>query len=242
MIQIIIITLFLGTGLVANVVNVNYKATFGIFGKVGSIYNKVTTQKYHYEIDTTVKLAGLAKLLLGGQREHYISKGHLEHGMMVSDEYTMETIKGKKRKLKEYYINHKKHYVTKRYRKWNKGKLVQDTTKKLDFYAKNDLLTLYFNMDRAITHKGKVYKMKAVGLEKQKGLVEVTVPNDSQTASYKKDLGKSASWYAKALIVQKNFRKKKGDILLSASEDGFIKKAVIKDILLYGDAKLMRVK
>jgi len=238
----ILIFILLMTYLGAKSVEVDYKATFGIFGKVGSIYNKVTTTKRHYRIDTTVKLSGLAKLLLGGQKEHYTSKGHLEHGLMVSDVYTMETIKGSSRKLKTYHIDHKKHRVVKHYQKWKEGKLIRDTTTTLDFYAKNDLLTLYFNMDRAIKQKGKVYTMKAVGLEKQKGIVEVTVPNESQTAPYKKDLGKSANWYAKALIVQKNFKKNKGDILLSVSEDGFIQKAVIKDIVMYGDAKLIRTK
>ena len=68
------------------------------------------------------------------------------------------------------------------------------------------------------------------------------MPKNSQLSSYTKDLGKHAHLYAKALIHQKNFRKKKGDILLAIGKDGFIQKSVIKDILLYGDAKLVRVK
>ena len=132
--------------------------------------------------------------------------------------------------------------MTKIYKKWKNGKLVAHEKEKLHFYAKNDLLTLYFNMDKAITKKGKIYHFKAVGLEKQKGLVQVTVPAPNQEESYKKELGETADWYAKALIVQENFRKKRGDILLSVDKDGFIKKAVIKDVLLYGDAKLIRIK
>ncbi len=221
---------------------INYKATFGIFGKVGTIQNTLTQNKRTYKIDTTVKLAGLAKMIMGGQVEHYISKGHMENGLMVSDYYMMEQTKKKQRKLKEYRIDHQKKSVTKRYRKWKNGKLVKDEKTKLNFYAKNDLLTLYFNMDKAIKQKGKTYTLKAVGLEKQKGIVKVTVPSKENIASYKKDLGESADWYAKALIVQKNFRKKKGDILLSVAKDGFIKKAVIKDILMYGDANLIRTK
>ena len=77
-------------------------------------------------------------------------------------------------------------------------------------------------------------------MEKQKGLVKITIAQGKEIARYKKDLGKSADWYAKALIVQKNFRKKKGDILLSVDKDGYIKKAVLKDVLMYGDAKLIR--
>ena len=132
--------------------------------------------------------------------------------------------------------------MTKRYRKWRKGKLVEDRTEKLKFYAKDDLLTLYFNLGVAVKKKGKKYMFNAVGLEKQNGKVQITVPDDAQAAAYKKDLGQGASIYVKALIHQKNFRKKKGDILLAIAKDGFIYKSVIKDILFYGDAKLTRIK
>lgn len=234
--------LMLSTMLVAKSSTVNYKATFGIFGKVGTITNKITQNEKHYKIETTVQLAGMAKTILGGQREHYISEGHMENGMMVSDHYIMTTNKKNQKKIKEYHINHIHKTVTKHYKKWKNGKVVRDLTQQLNFYAKNDLLTLYFNMDKAIKEKGKVYIMKAIGLEKQKGIVQVTVPSDAQSARYKKDLGPTANWYAKARIVQENFRKKSGDILLSVAADGFIQKAVIKDILMFGDAKLIRTK
>ena len=237
-----VVFIILSTFSEAKETQVNYKATFGIFGTVGHIYNTLKQNKKSYQIDTTVKLAGLAKMIMGGQTEHYISKGHLEKGKMVSDLYQMISKKKGKTVSKEYRVDHTHKYVTKRYRKWVNGKLVEDSKKKLKFYAKDDLLTLYFNMDKMITKKGKSYTVKAVGLEKQKGVVKITVPTDIQAASYKKDLGKSADWYAKALIVQKNFRKKKGDILLSVAKDKFIKKAVIKDVLFYGDARLIRTK
>jgi len=231
----------LGHVVEAKVTQLNYKATFGVFGKVGTIKNRLTQTDTTYRIDTKVKLAGLAKTILGGQVEDYISIGHMENGLMVSDTYTMTSTKKNKIVKKEYHINHKNKSVTKRYRRWVKGKLTKDYTQKLKFYAKDDLLTLYFNIGHAVKEKGKVYHFKAVGLEKQKGKVDITVPNDTKIASYKKDLGK-AQLYAKALIYQKNFRKRKGDILLGIDKDGYIKKSVIKDILLFGDAKLIRTK
>jgi len=231
----------LGHVVEAKVTQLNYKATFGVFGKVGTIKNRLTQTDTTYRIDTKVKLAGLAKTILGGQVEDYTSIGHMENELMVSDRYTMTSTKKNKIVKKEYHINHKNKSVTKRYRKWVKGKLTKDYTQKLKFYAKDDLLTLYFNIGHAVKEKGKVYHFKAVGLEKQKGKVDITVPNDTKIASYKKDLGK-AQLYAKALIYQKNFRKRKGDILLGIDKDGYIKKSVIKDILLFGDAKLIRTK
>jgi len=228
----------------AKSVRVDYKGTFGIFGTVGTIYNTIDRNGTHYQIKSEVKLAGIAKILLRGQKEHYLSKGHLENGRMVSDYYVMTSVKQNKKVIKEYYIDHLKKKTYKRYRKWKHGKLVKEEKKDLGFYAKDDLLTLYFNMDKYVRKhtKGCAFTVRAVGLEKQKGIVKITIPSQKEESTYRKDLGKHTSWYAKALIVQENFRKKKGDILLAGTKDGFIKKAVIKDILMYGDAKLTRIK
>jgi len=233
--------IFLGSFASAKVTQLNYKATFGIFGTVGTIKNILTQNNNTYKIKTKVQLAGMAKSILGGQVEDYISTGHIENGLMISDKYTMTSTKKNKIVKKEYHINHKTKSITKRYRKWIKGKLTKDYTQKLKFYAKDDLLTLYFNIGHAVKEKGKTYNFRAVGLEKQNGKVQITVPSDKKTARYKQDLGK-ANLYAKALIYQKNFRNKKGDILLGIDKDGFIKKSVIKDILMFGDAKLVRTK
>lgn len=234
--------LLLSSFLSAKVTQLNYTATFGVFGTVGSIENRLTQDKTTYEIDTKVTLSGLAKVLLSGQTEHYISKGHMENGLMVSDFYKMVSKKKDKEVSKEYHIDHQGKYVIKRTRRWLKGKLVKDSTEKLKFYARDDLLTLYFNLGNAVKQKEKKYLFTAVGLEKQNGKVQITVPDDTQAGDYKKDLGEGAEVYAKALIHQENFRKKKGDILLAVAKDGFIYKSVIKDILLYGDAQLVRVK
>jgi hypothetical protein len=237
-----VLFLLLGSAVSAEVTQLNYKATFGIFGTVGTIENTLTQKGKTYEIDSTVELAGLAKVLLSGQTERYVSKGHMENGLMVSDFYQMITKKKDKVVSKEYHIDHKKKYVIKRHRKWLNGKLDKDSTEKLTFYAKDDLLTLYFNLGTAVDKKRGTHLFHAVGLEKQNGKVEITVPDDTEVAAYKKDLGEGASLYAKALIHQKNFRKKKGDILLAVGEDRFIYRSVIKDILFYGDAQLIRVK
>ncbi len=226
----------------AKVSHINYDLKFGIFGTIGSLNTKLTKSKRRYTIDTKMQISGLAKTLLGSHSGRYISKGHISRGMMVSDLYQMIERYDDVVISQEYSINHKRKRVTKRFRKWKNGKLIKETSRNLGFYAKDDLLTVYFNLDKAISKKGKTYIFKVVGLEKQSGRVKITVPSPSQTAPYKKDLGDSADWYAKALIYQKNFRKKKGDILLSVGKDGIIQNAVIKDILMYGDARVERVK
>jgi hypothetical protein len=226
----------------ASVDYINYKATFGVFGTVGTLNNKIIKNKKTYEIECKITVQGLAKMLMDGHTERHISKGRLVNGIMISDFY--QAIQKSKNKTisKEYHINHKKKYVIKKIRKWKYGKLVKSTEEKLKFYAKDDLLTLYFNLGHAVKLKGKTYKFKAVGLEKQKGIVYITIPKASQVAPYVEDLGEGAMLYAKAGIKQRNFKKDRGDILISLAKDHYIEKSVIKDVLLYGDAKIERLR
>ncbi len=228
----------------AQVTKINYVGTFGVFGKVAMLKTRMTKKSNRYELVTDLEVHGIAKLILDNHEEQHISKGHIVNGLMVSDLYTIKQNRGSKRVLKEYKLDHKLKKVSKRVREWKKGKLVKDKKETLKFYAKNDLLTLYFNLNNAIKNKkkGKTYLFRSVGLEKQEGKAYITVPNTAQLPAYKKDLGNTAVQYAKVLIHQRNFRKKKGDILLSVAKDGFIEKSVIKDVLLYGDAKIERVR
>ena len=237
----LLIVILLSSTIFASTKTIKYDAKFGIFGTVGKVINHITKTKKSYTIKTRLKLTGLAKSLFGGQTGSYISKGYIKNGLFISRYYqSTEQFKNKKT-ISTYHI--KRGYVTKDYKEYENNRLIKHHTKRLRFYAKNDLLTLYFNMNKFIKQKksGKSYLIKVAGLEKQNGVVKITIPHKSNYKSYKSDLGSTSSWYAKALIYQKNFKKKKGDILLSVSPDGNIKKAIIKDVIFYGDASLVRV-
>lgn len=228
----------------AQVTEIDYVGTFGVFGKVAMLKTKMTKNSDSYELVTDLELHGIAKIILKNHEEQHISKGHIVDELMVSDAYTIKQNRGSKKILKEYKFNHKEKKVSKREREWKKGKLVKDKKEILKFYAKNDLLTLYFNLNNAIKNKekGKSYLFKSAGLEKQQGKAYITIPDSRELPVYQKDLGDTAIRYAKVLIHQRNFRKKKGDILLSVAQDGYIEKSVIKDVLLYGDARIERVR
>ena len=72
----------LGSFASAKVTKLDYVGTFGIFGKVGMIKNTLTQNSKTYKIETTVIVEGLAKVLMRNPTEHYVSKGHMENGLM----------------------------------------------------------------------------------------------------------------------------------------------------------------
>jgi hypothetical protein len=229
----------------AETITADYKVEFGIFGEIGVANALLTRNDKSYVIDVELKATGLSKTLSGNRKEQHISKGHIENGVMVSDLYQVIKSHGSKVVNKIYRINHKTKTVTKEYKRWKKGKLVKSETKTMDYYSKDDLLTLYFNLDRKIADKKepKSYTFKAIGAEKQKGKVDVIIPKKRDLKEYREAVGEisDGSWYARAIIHQDIFSSDKGELLLRIGKDGITQKAVLKDLIFFGDIRAIRL-
>jgi len=242
---VLIVLIFMFTSLLsAEVIKADYKVEFGIIGEIGIANALLTKDDNSYVIDVELKATGLAKRLSGNRKEQHISKGHIENGMMVTDLYQVIKSHGSKLTNKVYRINHETKTVTKEYKYWKNGKLTKDTNTTMDYYSKDDLLTLYFNLDKKISDKKepKSYTFKAVGAEKQGGKVDVVIPNKNEFDEYKDAVGKNdKSWYARAIIYQKIFSSDKGELLLRIGNDGITEKAVLKDLIFFGDIRAIRL-
>lgn len=242
---LISLSFLLLTGLLqAEVIKADYKVEFGIIGEIGIANAVLTKDKDYYEIKVKLKATGIAKTLSGGRKEEHISQGHIENGTMIADYYRVSKTHGAKLTTKLYSINHEEKTVKKEYKRWEHGKLTVDETTTLDFYANDDLLSLYFNLNDKIEdrNKAKKYIFKAVGAEKQKGKVEVAIPQASELDEYKEMVGKSDdSWYARAIVHQNIFSSDKGELLLRIGDDGITQKAVLKDLIFFGDIRAERI-
>ena len=228
----------------AETIKADFKVEFGIIGEIGIANAVLTKDDKSYEINVKLKATGIAETLSGGRKEHHISKGHIENGVMIADYYQVTKSHGSKMGTKLYSINHEEKTVKKEYKRWKNGKLTTDKSETLDFYSADDLLSLYFNLNEKIIDrkKAKKYTFKAVGAEKQKGTVEVAIPKELELDDYKETLGESDdSWYAKAIVHQNIFSSDKGELLLRIGADGITQKAVLKDLLFFGDIRAERM-
>jgi hypothetical protein len=229
--------------LIAETITVDYKVEFGIMGEIGVAHAKLTRDDKDYVIDIELESTGIAKTLSGNRKERHISKGHIENGIMVSDLYQIIKSHSNKLSNRVYTIDHKNKKVTRKDKKYKNGKLYKERTKELDYYSKDDLLTLYFNLDKYIKDKSvsKNYIFSAVGAEIQKGYVEIHIPSGKELSKYKKLLGSDGAWYARAIINQKIFSSDRGELFLSIDEDGITKKAILKDLIFFGDVRAIRL-
>jgi hypothetical protein len=240
---VVISLLFILNTSEAETIQVKYKVEFGIFGEIGIAKAKLTRDDSSYVIDIDLKSTGIAKALSRGQKERHISKGHIENGIMVADLYQIIKRYGSKMTDIVYEIDHKKKEVVKKTKKWKGEKLYKDKTKILKNYAKDDLLTLYFNLNSYIKDRttSKDYRFEAVGAEKQDGYVDIHIPNSDELPEYKEMLGDNSDWYARAVIHQDIFSSKDGELLLSVGKDGITQKAVLKDLIFFGDIRAFRL-
>ena len=228
----------------AEVISASYKVEFGVFGEIGIANATLTRDANSYEIDVELEATGISKTLSGNRKEHHVSKGHIENGVMISDLYQVMKSHGGKVTNKVYRPNHARKSVTKEYKRWRDGKLEKDETSTLNYYSEDDLLTLYFNLNNKIADKtmSNSYTFEAIGAEKQNGTVLVEIPSRSELPLFKEALGSDDSgWYARAIINQNIFSSDKGELLLRIGQDGITERAVLKDLIFFGDIRAIRI-
>ena len=227
----------------AKVLDATYSVSYGIFGELGISEAHLETDGNTYTIEVSARTTGIVKRLSQDRQEHYTSRGHIVDGMFVSDSLEVRRSHGDKASIKRYVIDHKKKKVIKSYIKKRAGKVYQNESKVLDFYSKDDLLTLYFNLPKVIDlKKAGSYALSAVGAEKQQGKVSIVVPDTQHRVLYEKTLGKGAFDYLTAIVYQKLFESNRGELMIAIGRDGIAEKAVLKDLILYGDLTAKRVK
>lgn len=90
----------------------------------------------------------------------------------------------------------------------------------------------FFNLKNKIPkyEKEKDYELKAVGANKTKGQINIIIPNKKI-----KELKTENSNHLIAYINQKIFGSARGELFLSLNKEGFCNKAILKDVLLFGD-------
>ena len=227
----------------AKVLDATYSVSYGIFGELGISEAHLETDGNTYTIEVSARTTGIVKRLSQDRQEHYRSRGHIVDGMFVSDSLEVRRSHGDKASIKRYVIDHKKKKVIKSYIKKRAGKVYQNESKVLDFYSKDDLLTLYFNLPKVIDlKKAGSYALSAVGAEKQQGKVSIVVPDVQHRVLYEKTLGKGTFDYLTAIVYQNLFESNRGELMIAIGRDGIAEKAVLKDLILYGDLTAKRVK
>ncbi len=234
---IVLIVLFSGF-VFAESMHATYKIEYGIFGKMGVSDAYLVKKEGRYEIRMVAKATGLAKVLSGGRVEIYGSKGKVVDGRLVPDTFTKDIKRSNKRRIKVYTFDHEAKRVVFHEKNFRDGKLKDEKNETLPYYADNDILSLYFNVAGIIGNCSEPFAkdLKAVGAEKKTGRVRVETVTGSGREKLKQSLGDEPC-YLKVTIFQKLFGSKGGELYLSLNENFVVQRALLKDVIMFGDIR-----
>ncbi len=215
-----------------------YRVEYGIFGKMGVARATLDHNATRYKIAIEARATGLAKLLSGGRVERYESEGRIVGGRFVPDRFAKDIRRSGKRRIKIYLFDHLHRHVTFDEKRFKHGKLTDRKHETLPYYAKDDILSLYFNIRAIIGDCDKPFDemLHAVGAEKKTGKVRVRTLVGAAHREALSLLGQ-APCYLKVTIYQKLFGSKGGELYLAMDERGVVHKAVLKDVVMFGDVR-----
>ncbi len=247
---ILIILLFLNV-IFAKDITATYKVSFGIFGQIGIAKTSLHVGGNRYKINIMAKSTGFASFISGGRREFYESSGKVIDGILVPDVYKKVVQKKvnindafsdeSKTVIKKYTLIYKFNHKDKKIiatKIKTKGKSRSEHSEVLKFYAKNDILSLFFNFKKLFPNllvKEK-HLLHAVGADKKTGNIEL-FPLSKKEFSGLIDGNLDSLKFLKVILADKIFASKKGELYLALSDDGICEKAVLKDVIFFGDIR-----
>ena len=255
MLRLFLFFLLFLTSLYAKEIHATYKVSFGIFGQIGEAKATMKVDdEGNYTITMLAEAGGLARVLSGGRKEWFLSQGKtLPNGMLRPDfyEHTVvrktqevqdplgerEWVEVVKSKLSQFRFDHVARSIHKKQVKKRDDEVNEDPFERLDYYADNDLLSLFFNFkalsrDFALKEPTKMY---AVGANDKDGRVDVIPVQSEALGRMKEELGKEEGHFYVTYINQAIFSSDRGELLVNLNDEGLCQKAVLKDVLLFGD-------
>lgn len=248
--KIVLLFILLTTTLLSSskLISARYEIMYGSFLPLGiATANIKIDKKNNYEISIEAQTTGLANILSNNRSETYKSTGILENGKFIPKEFTKIKQDNLNKSIRKFIFKNKNKEILveqnseEKQRVYDSNFDVSYKIKKenkryiLDYYAKEDILSLFFNLKEIYPtyKKGINYELKALGANKTKGIINLLVPQDMEELN--KYLKTESTVKFIVSINQKIFQSEKGELMISLDNHGFCDYAVLKDVLFFGD-------
>jgi hypothetical protein len=201
-----------------------YAISYAIFGKIGKAEARLRIENNRYHIEIRAEATGIAKLMSNQRIEQYSSSGIVVNKRLEPEHFIVKTRKGKYFKEEHhFFFNHLqkrvKHitYITTKEERKEKEEL-------LSYYARDDILTLFFNLRFYLHDRCKTGKctLVAAGANEKDGRVDII------------SLGRNRF---KVILHRRIFASKQGEMEIHINEMGICDFALLKDVVFFGDVK-----
>lgn len=216
---------------IAQLLSASYEVSFGMFQTMGiadASFEIKEDQTYTIRIEA--RTTGIAKVLSNNRIEMYESKGIVQNGKLIPEKFVKIRQTNSTKTVKIYTFDHEQNTV------WFE-KIVdnqREAKEKNDFYASEDILTLFFNIKNYMKiRKNRVFH--TVGSGRKDGRIDVVFPQKSELEEMKKTLKMKDGDFIKVILNDRIFSSANGELLINLNQEGLCEKAILEDVLLFGD-------
>lgn len=218
-------------------IEAGYNISYGIFGTLGNAYTKIQRDEKSYSITAKAETKGIARFLSNNRQEIYTSRGKILNGLLYPTEYKKIKSTNSYIKQKRYIFDHiNKIVILERTDFYKDTKKTQSAKVKFPYYASNDILSLYFNLNDLTKSNGeKQMVFSAIGAKEEDGRIDIEKPQGSTLEDIKKFMNIDINRFLKVSINQNIFSSRNGEMIINIDENNICHKAVLKDVLLFGD-------
>lgn len=235
--KIVLLLLFFSQIAGAQILSATYEVSYGIFKKLGTATARFETKEDQtYSIKIEARTEGLAKLLTNNRIETYESYGVILNGYLVPQKYIKIRRTDAQKKIKIYTFDHPNKIV------WRESIDSDEWDKvKNDFYAPEDILSLFFNVKNHLQNQ-EDRPFYVVGANRKDGRIDVNFPKNGSLAEIKKKLGSDQGDFLKVILNDRIFSSANGELMINLGSDGLCDKAILEDVLFFGDIVGSRVR
>lgn len=221
----------------AKVISATYEVSYGIFEALGVADARFEIKEDQtYSIRIEARTSGIAKLLTNNRVETYESHGSLVDGVLIPQKYIKIRRTDSKKSTKIYTFDHPNKIV------WRENIQSDEWDKvKNEFYASEDVLSLFFNFK----HHMKVRKDRpfyVVGGNKKDGRIDINFPRDEALTAMQEKLEMKEGDFVKVVLNDRIFSSAQGELLINLDHEGLCEKAILEDVLLFGDIVGKRIR
>lgn len=235
----------------AQTVEATYKVSFGFFGQIGIAKARlhVDEKNSSYDIRMHAYTTGFAKALSGGRKEWFSSEGSVDkNGLFIPRKYEKKVQRESrevdfentkiiiKEDIKTYHFHHsEKKVLMEKIKK--RGAKRHKEKKVMEYYAPNDLLSLFFNFKKLLPslHVKTPFVLYAMGANEKDGRIDIKPVKDPKHVMDEYAWAKGA--LMRVVINQEIFASKKGELMVNLNDNGLCQNAVLKDVLFFGDIR-----
>ena len=226
----------------AETIEAKYTIEYGVFGQMGIASASRTVENGKYHINLSAKTTGIARFLSGEREEFFESSGIVKNGLLEPRVYKHRVVRNSQeaqglqsiknvQKIKEsiYEFDYVKNQITQEKIKSKDGEIYSRTKEVLGYFAHDDLLSLFFNFSSRMQDVENEKTLFAVGANKENGSLHVKYLGANKE-------GKSYL----AILNEPIFASENGALHVSLDSSGLCEKAVLENVILFGDIRAIR--